>query len=268
LFDALTSHYPPETIFMDVDSIDVGRDFIAAMHDAVVASDVVLVVIGKGWARVKNGAKGYRLYDPGDPVAFELSTALSLNKKIVPILVEQAAMPSSATLPEQLRPLLRFNGQHVRHASFRTDVRSLISSIDRLNQTPTISDHADAEAIEAVVHESDAPTSVRENALEEFRRLLRDALESRRARTREARYEVYDEGRKALADYMARRQPPLPREEVAWRTLLFEDCVIEQEARFEDPPSQPYGKQLSELDEMLAQELQAELDAARARSTD
>ena len=64
LFDALSFQYGSDKVFMDVDSIEVGLDFVAAMHEAVLACDVLLGVIGKGWARVKDGAGGYRLKEP------------------------------------------------------------------------------------------------------------------------------------------------------------------------------------------------------------
>lgn len=262
LFDALSAHYGSTNIFMDVDSIDLGHDFMAAMHDAVVACDVLIVVIGRGWARVKDGQGGYRLHDPNDPVAFEISTALERGKTIVPILVEKAPMPTASILPEPLRSLVRFNGQHVRHASFRTDTQSLISAIDRLELSS--GKDASKQAVEAL-----APTpqdgeirgvgSSVDEEREHYRTQIRNALTSRSARTRESRYEVYEEARRALGEFLRLQTPPLPGEEVARRVLLLEDCILEEEGRFEDFRVDDASVDRVSLDDMFAAELRSDL---------
>ena len=284
LFDALCLHYGHESIFMDVDNIDAGLDFVAAMHEAVVAADVLLVVIGRGWARIKDGTGKYRLHDPEDPVAFELATALTLGKSIVPILVEQASMPAPSALPEVLRPLVRLNGLHIRHSSFRSDLRALLAAIDKLTSRPVeppvqafVTPHdeevEDEDPMEELQRKIDEERRVSEHRLGaeqsdddyrvQFRQLLRAALESRGARTREARYEVYDEGRRALAGYIAGQGDRVSRQEADERVLLFEDCVLEQEARFEDVRVSPGEEDTSSsLDEMFAAELQAALRRA------
>lgn len=268
LFDALASRFGDNSIFMDVDSIDIGFDFIAAMRDAVVSCDAVLVVIGKGWARVKDGSKQYRLHDPDDPVAFEVSTAIRLGKTIIPILVEQASMPTAISLPEPLRPLLRYNGQHIRHASFRTDVASLVAAIERLE--PVRTSGGTVETVDDVTSTSTPAEEIPEEPYNpdaeklHYHLQLRKALEALKSRSREARHEVYDQARRALVDFIESQTPPLPAEDSARRRLLLEDCIMEQEARFEDV--QMAAPDLVPLDQMFAAEL-LENVRRRARQT-
>jgi hypothetical protein len=49
LYDNLHSHFPENEIFMDVDSIKPGIDFIKTIEERVGACEVLVAVIGKSW---------------------------------------------------------------------------------------------------------------------------------------------------------------------------------------------------------------------------
>jgi len=49
LFDRLSNHFPSNQIFMDVDSIDLGENFVNTIRETVGSCDVLIAVIGKGW---------------------------------------------------------------------------------------------------------------------------------------------------------------------------------------------------------------------------
>ena len=49
LFAHLTQAFPPEQLFMDVDNIEPGLDFVRVLDEQVAKSDVLISVIGKGW---------------------------------------------------------------------------------------------------------------------------------------------------------------------------------------------------------------------------
>jgi hypothetical protein len=49
LYDRLSTHFPKHGIFMDVDSIGPGTDFIEAIKESVGASEVMIALIGKRW---------------------------------------------------------------------------------------------------------------------------------------------------------------------------------------------------------------------------
>ena len=49
LFDRLASNYPRHEMFMDVDAMKPGRDFVEQVDDHVSKCAVVLAVIGPGW---------------------------------------------------------------------------------------------------------------------------------------------------------------------------------------------------------------------------
>src|SRR5262245_34247744 len=76
LADGLMSLLGREQVFVDVDSVDPGQDFVAAIRDSVNRSDVLLVVIGRSWLKASTEKGVRRLDDPGDFVRLEIESAL------------------------------------------------------------------------------------------------------------------------------------------------------------------------------------------------
>src|SRR5262245_3337888 len=92
LHDRLVQDFGPDNIFMDVDNIPFGEDFVVHLNSQVAACDIVVAVIGKNWLKAKD-KRGLRLHQPGDWVAIELAAALTRNIRVIPILVDGALMP-------------------------------------------------------------------------------------------------------------------------------------------------------------------------------
>ena len=131
IYDSLSSRIGANNIFKDIDSIDLGIDFVSAIDDAIAESDVVLSIIGPDWISAvdENGVR--RLDKPDDYVAMELKSALNQSKKIIPVLVRGAAMPEEDELPESLKPIKRLNAAFVRTGrDFKHDMQGLIEAIE------------------------------------------------------------------------------------------------------------------------------------------
>jgi formylglycine-generating enzyme required for sulfatase activity len=129
LFDCLRDEFASEQLFMDVDSIAPGLDFVQVLQEQVARCDVLLVVIGKNWldARDEEGAR--RLDDPDDFVRIEIEAALRQGKRVIPVLVGEGRMPRPDALPDAIRPLARRNGVRLTHERFRADVQGLIKAL-------------------------------------------------------------------------------------------------------------------------------------------
>ena len=128
LFDSLREVFKPEQLFMDVDSISPGLDFVRVLEEQVAQCDLVLAVIGKGWLEAHD-AIGRRLDNPEDFVRIEIASALSQEKRVIPVLVGEARMPRADELPEAIRPLARRNAVRITHERFRTDAQALIKAL-------------------------------------------------------------------------------------------------------------------------------------------
>jgi len=123
LFDRLSDRFGGERVFMDVDDIEPGRDFVEAIEEAVAESSVLLVVIGKSWLR--------REIDDEDFVHREILAALRHGIKVIPILTAGASMPEAAALPEDLAPFTRKNAIILRDSHFHDDVAVLLGILER-----------------------------------------------------------------------------------------------------------------------------------------
>jgi hypothetical protein len=100
LYDRLHDRFPQHGIFMDVDNLPPGVDFVEALEKSVAACDVQLVVIGKRWLMARDEKRRRRLSKPEDFVRLEIATALQRGIGVIPVLVDGASMPRSADLPE------------------------------------------------------------------------------------------------------------------------------------------------------------------------
>lgn len=129
LYDHLVQHFQRDDVFMDVDDIKPGVDFVQALEDAVAACDVFLAVIGPQWLSVTDSAGQRRLDQWNDYVRIEIASALKLNKLVIPVLVGQARMPAPADLPDDLSVLARRNAIELSHPRFTYDMQRLVQAI-------------------------------------------------------------------------------------------------------------------------------------------
>jgi hypothetical protein len=103
LFDRLQDVFEPQQLFLDVDNIAPGLDFIRVLNERVAECDIVLAVIGKGWLDARDPTGNRRLEDPDDFVRIEISSALAQGKRVIPVLVGDSQMPRPEDLPEAIR---------------------------------------------------------------------------------------------------------------------------------------------------------------------
>jgi tetratricopeptide (TPR) repeat protein len=130
LHDRLAQTFGRKNIFMDVDHIPVGSDFVTYLNNQVAECDVVLVVIGSHWVKAKDKSGQRRLHQVDDFVAIEIAAALGRGIRVIPILVDGARMPKASELPESLKPLVRRQAAEVRHAHFGQDAETLVARMN------------------------------------------------------------------------------------------------------------------------------------------
>src|ERR1700675_4745661 len=132
LFDRLVSSYPRHEMFMDVDAMKPGLDFVKQVDERVSKCDVVLAIIGPGWLSVVD-EKGRRKLDlPRDYVRVELAAALKREIPVIPLLVNGAAMPSGNDLPKELKSLANRHALELRHSRFSADSEAVIQALGEI----------------------------------------------------------------------------------------------------------------------------------------
>jgi len=91
---------------MDIDTIPPGVDFTEYVRRAVGSCDVLLAFSGDRWLDLTDESGRRRIDDPADWVVQEIRVALARDVRVIPVLVEGAAMPTPAQLPESLWSLV------------------------------------------------------------------------------------------------------------------------------------------------------------------
>src|SRR5262249_46634838 len=113
LCDRLIARFGRNNIFMDVDNLAPGVDFVKAIRKSVGACDVLISVIGKRWLTSSDEKRRRRLDNPEDFVRLEIATALKRDIRVIPVLVEDASMPRPRDLPDDLKSLAYRNALEV-----------------------------------------------------------------------------------------------------------------------------------------------------------
>jgi formylglycine-generating enzyme required for sulfatase activity len=129
LYDRLQQHFGRDDLFMDIDTITLGLDFVEAIQDAVGSCQVLLAVIGRQWLTSTDPEGNRRLDNPEDFVRLEITTALRRDIRVIPVLVGGASMPRATELPEELRPLARRQALAVGDR-FHPDVDRLMQALE------------------------------------------------------------------------------------------------------------------------------------------
>jgi hypothetical protein len=121
----LKETFGADRIFLDVDDIRGGENFIQTIEQAGYATRGLLAVIGKHWLSAADDAGARRLDDPNDYVRAEIRTALERGIHVIPVLVGDAELPPAERLPADLHALTSRNAVEIRHARFKDDVEHL-----------------------------------------------------------------------------------------------------------------------------------------------
>src|ERR1700738_3760503 len=108
IYDAFCAVLSKENVFMDIDSIPLGMDFVKSLRDRLFLCDIFLALIGPNWLTITDPKTGHRrIDDEKDFVRLEISEALKRNIPVVPVLLDGTPMPKEGELPEALRDLTR-----------------------------------------------------------------------------------------------------------------------------------------------------------------
>jgi len=140
LRDLMVARFGEEHVFMDVEVLQPGSDYINAIDGYVSGCEVMLVLIGDQWLTVRSEAGSRRLDDPTDRLRLEVEAGLRHRTRVIPVLVDDATMPEASDLPTSLVTLSRHHSARLRHETFRADAKHLSQVISRIDDDPARSD--------------------------------------------------------------------------------------------------------------------------------
>jgi hypothetical protein len=131
LYDHLAQSFSRDQLFMDIDAIEPGLDFLKVIKEKVSGCEVLLAVIGPRWSAARNEDGTRRLDDPNDFVRLEIEAALERDVRVIPVLVDGAPIPKASELPQTLQSLVRRNAIHIAHDRFAADATGLVAALKR-----------------------------------------------------------------------------------------------------------------------------------------
>ena len=144
--DRLQSHFGPDKIFYDIDTIPLGVDFRTFVNNQLDKTDVFLVIIGDEWLEAKDAEGNRRIDNPDDWVRLEVSAALIRgNVPVIPVLVGTASNPPRAEeMPGELANLSARNAITLRSdTTFEGQIEKLIEFIENLGGEAVVDETAD-----------------------------------------------------------------------------------------------------------------------------
>lgn len=133
LSDHLRQHFGDDSIFMDVDTIDLGHDFQTILQAEVNKCDIMLVVIGREWLDCIDPQTGVRRLDnPKDWIRIETVEALRRDIPVVPVLVDGAELPVVGQLPQNMSTLPNRQAATISDNQWRVGVDNLITRLEAI----------------------------------------------------------------------------------------------------------------------------------------
>ena len=129
LVDRLERSFGRDQVFMDVDAIEPGLDFVDVLDQKLANCDVLLALIGRGWLEARDQSGRRRLDDPSDFVRLEIEAALRRNIRVIPVLLDGGSFPKEESLPDSLKPLARRQAVRLTHERFASDTEGLVQSL-------------------------------------------------------------------------------------------------------------------------------------------
>ena len=133
IYERLGKQFGASRVFMDIDTMEPGVDFVEYIEKAVSSCQVLIVVIGPDWVATVDDTGHRRLDDPDDFVRVEVAAALArADVRVIPVLVADALPPRKADLPGDLVPLTRRQALEVTDGRWDYDLGVLVKTVGRV----------------------------------------------------------------------------------------------------------------------------------------
>jgi len=131
LADNLMEIFGRDAIFRDLDTLEAGEDYTAALDRALGSCVALIAMIGPRWSNITDDAGHRRLENPADWVRIEIRRALERDIRVIPVLIS-ATMPQETDVPGDLKSLLQRQALDLSDRHWRQDVELLAQALERV----------------------------------------------------------------------------------------------------------------------------------------
>jgi hypothetical protein len=129
LYERLAARFGEQNVFLDVRHTVRGVDWLEAMESLEVSDLVFIALIGPRWSASVSADHGVTR-GLGEPLE-EIRIALRRGARVVPVLVDRAAMPAVDELPSSILPIADRVGARLRSTRLDQDIWDLIAALQR-----------------------------------------------------------------------------------------------------------------------------------------
>jgi hypothetical protein len=129
LYDRLSGHFGDDHVFMDIEDIAPGENFVEILDKTLEACGVLIALIGRRWLAAGDDRAANRLNDPEDFVRLEIDRALHRGIRVIPVLVGGAEIPDPSQLPASVSALASIQALEIDDGRFHQDVDLLIATL-------------------------------------------------------------------------------------------------------------------------------------------
>lgn len=126
--DHLKTVIDKQYFFLDIESLGKGEIFPPLLKKSIEQCEVFIAVIGPCWIeRLKMNEDSGAI----DYVRMELAMALKKKKRILPVLVKDAKMPSASQLPKDLKGFDQYNATGLSYTSWEYDMERIVQTLKK-----------------------------------------------------------------------------------------------------------------------------------------
>jgi len=129
IHDTLASAFGTDSVFIDIDDIKPGVDYVSTIEACIAGCDVMLTLIGRRWLDSQDASRRRRLDDPADFVRVEIERALARHIRVIPVLIGTASMPGQDDLPADISPLATLEAIPLSDSRWQYDMSQLVNAI-------------------------------------------------------------------------------------------------------------------------------------------
>lgn len=122
-------------VFFDKHDLQGGSSWREQIGQALGQQPVVLLIISEQFFGARN-EQGLRIDQPDDPVRMEVIDSMRVGARLLPLLCEGVRMPSSASLPVELRSVPEAHALKLRTEDWRADLLKLADRLVALGIAP------------------------------------------------------------------------------------------------------------------------------------
>ena len=129
IYTKLCERFGRDTIYKDKHVIPKGVRYDEHIDQHIPDAPVFLELIGSMWVSATDPQGNQRLHQPDDLLRGEINTALRLHIPMIPVFID-TQRPADGLVPEDVRPLLMYNGVSINSQTFDADMAALIAAIE------------------------------------------------------------------------------------------------------------------------------------------